>query len=69
MSINEKEFKALFDAVERALRNFETPPAEPGFDREVYEELRRVRETLLRGRRDQRDSSVRRGSPSPFGTT
>jgi hypothetical protein len=68
MSINEKEFKVLFEAVERALRNFEAPPAEPGFDREIYEELRRVRETLLRAHRDQQDPKVKQGSPSPFGT-
>ena len=42
MSIDDNEFKVLFDAVERALRHFETPPSEPGVDREVYEELRRL---------------------------
>jgi hypothetical protein len=67
MSINEKEFQDLFEAVERALQHFTPPPAEPGFDREVYEELRRVREMLLRGQRDQRDPKIKRGSPSPFG--
>lgn len=58
MSVNEAQFTALLTSIEQALRHFETRPAEPGFDQEVYDELRRVRETLLRGRRDARDPNL-----------
>jgi len=68
MSINQNQFRDLLAAVDRALAHFEARPAEPGFDREVYDELRRVRETLQRGRRDQRDPNLKQGSPSPSGS-
>ena len=64
-SINEEEYKNLLVAVDRALWHFEARPVESGFDQEVYDELRRVRETLLRGRRDQNDPNIKRDSKSP----
>jgi hypothetical protein len=68
MSVDESEFKDLRVAVEKALGHFETRPAEPGFDQDVYDELRRVRETLLRGRRDLSDPNLKHDSPSPSGS-
>jgi hypothetical protein len=65
MSVDESEFRILLGAVERALRHFGGRPTEAGFDQEVYDELRRVRETLLRGQRDGRDPNVARDSHSP----
>lgn len=68
MCVNPQEFQALLDSIDRSLALFGEKPAEPGFDLEVYEELRRVRETLIRARRDMRDVNIRRDSKSPLGS-
>lgn len=70
MNVNPTEFEALIAALDRSLALFPEKPAEPGFDREVYEELRRVRETLIRARRDMRDPNLqpKRDSKSPLGS-
>jgi hypothetical protein len=68
MCVNQQEFEELMKALDRSLAIFGEKPAEPGFDLEVYEELRRVRETLIRARRDMRDKNVKRDSKSPLGT-
>jgi hypothetical protein len=68
MCVNQQEFKELLDAVDRSLAIFGEKPSEPGFDLEVYEELRRVRETLIRARRDMRDTNIKRDSKSPLGS-
>lgn len=68
MCVNQQEFQELLTTVERSLALFGERPAEPGFDLEVYEELCRVRETLIRARRDLRDKNVRRDSKSPLGS-
>jgi hypothetical protein len=67
MSVDDQEFRELLEAVEQSLRHFESRPIESGFDQEVYDELRRVRESLLRAHRDQHDSNLRRDSRSPSG--
>ncbi len=54
--------------IDRSLAIFGEKPIEPGFDFEVYEELRKVRETLIRARRDMRDKNVPRDSKSPLGS-
>jgi len=53
-------------ALDKSLAQFGERPPEPGFDLEVYEELRRVRETLIRARRDMLDKNIRRDSRSPL---
>jgi hypothetical protein len=70
MCVNDQEFKDLLSAIDRSLAIFGEKPAEPGFDLEVYEELRRVRETLIRARRDMRDTNItiKRDSKSPLGS-
>jgi hypothetical protein len=68
MCVNQQEFEELMNALDRSLAIFGEKPAEPGFDLEVYEELRRVRETLIRARRDMRDKNIQRDSKSPLGT-
>ena len=68
MCVNQKEFEELLSAIDRSLALFGEKPAEPGFDLEVYEELRRVRETLIRARRDMRDTNIKRDSKSPLGS-
>jgi hypothetical protein len=70
MNVNEQEFKELLSAIDRSLSLFGENPPEPGFDRDIYEELRRVRETLIRARRDLRDTNMlRRDSKSPLGSS
>jgi hypothetical protein len=66
--VNEQEYQALLSAIDRALGQFQEPPEEPGFDRDIYEELRRVRETIIRSHRDRRDPGIRRDSKSPLGS-
>ncbi len=66
MNVNQQEFQNLLAAIDRSLALFGSKPAEPGFDLLVYEELRRVRETLIRARRDMRDVNIRRDSRSPL---
>jgi hypothetical protein len=68
MCVNQKEFEDLIAALDRSLALFGERPEEPGFDLEVYEELRRVRETLIRARRDMHDTNIRRDSKSPLGS-
>lgn len=66
MCVNQKEFEELLSALDRSLAIFGEKPAEPGFDLAVYEELRRVRETLIRARRDLFDPNVKaRPNPPP----
>lgn len=66
MCVNQQEFEKLMATIERSLELFGEKPTEPGFDLEVYEELRRVRETLIRARRDMRDKNIKRDSKSPL---
>jgi hypothetical protein len=68
MCVNQQEFEDLLCAIDRSLAIFGEKPTEPGFDLEVFDELRRVRETLIRARRDMRDTNIRRDSKSPLGT-
>jgi hypothetical protein len=68
MCVNDQEFKDLLAAIDRSLDIFGERPVEPGFDLEVYEELRRVRETLIRARRDMHDTNIKRDSKSPLGS-
>ena len=65
MSVDDQEFKELLEAVELSLRHFESRPIESGFDQEVYDELRRVRESLIRAHRDKFDPNIKRDSRSP----
>lgn len=66
--VNPENFQALMRAIDRALSQFSEPPTESGFDLEVYDELRRVRETLIRAQRDLRDTNIRRDSKNPLET-
>ena len=70
MRVNDTEFDELMKALDRSLAVFGERPPEPGFDQSVYEELRRVRETLIRARRDMHDQNLKpkRDSKSPLGS-
>jgi hypothetical protein len=66
--MKQSEYQALLGAIDKALAQFEAKPTEPGFDLEIYDELRRVREAVVRASRDLRDTNIRRDSKSPLET-
>lgn len=68
MCVNQQEFDELVSALDRSLAIFGERPPEPGFDQAVFEELRRIRETLIRARRDLKDPNLRpkKDSKSPL---
>ncbi len=69
MCVNQQEFQESLDAIDRSLALFSEKPMEPGFDQEIHEELRRVRETLIGARRDRYDKNIPRDSKSPLGSS
>jgi hypothetical protein len=64
--VNPQEFQDLLAAIDKSLAFFDEKPPGPGFDHEVYDELRRARETLIRAQRDLRDKNIPRDSRSPL---
>jgi hypothetical protein len=66
VNVNQQEFQELLAAIEKSLAIFRERPPEGGFDLEVYDELRRAREILIRAHRDLRDPNVPRDSKSPL---
>lgn len=64
--VNPDNFQALMKAIEKALAQFPERPSEPGFDLEIYEKLRRVREAMIRAQRDLRDTNIPRDSKNPL---
>lgn len=67
MNVTQPKYQELIASIDKALARFHGKPAE-GFDLEIYEELRRVRETLIRAQRDLRDKNLSRDSRSPMGS-
>jgi hypothetical protein len=66
MSVTHQEYQELISNLDKALSKFPGKPVEEGFDLEIYQELRRVREVLIRAQRDLRDKNVSRDSKSPL---
>jgi len=66
--VTQKEYQELLQEVDKALTRFGGRPTEEGFDLEIYEELRRVREMLIRANRDLSDPNVQRDSRNPLGS-
>lgn len=66
MCVTQQEFQKLMERLDRTLSMFDGRPTEPGFDLDVYEELCRVRETLIRARRDMNYRNVLRDSRAPM---
>lgn len=66
MIVNQQEFRDLLAAIDKSLAHFGDTRPDSGFDLEVYEELRRVRETLIRAHRDLHDKNIPRDSKSPM---
>lgn len=66
MNVAQSKYQELIATIDKALDRFQGKPAEKGFDLEIYDELRRVRETLIRAQRDLRDKNATRDSRSPL---
>jgi hypothetical protein len=68
--VDEKDYREVLQALDRALMQFGERPTEAGFDTAIYDELRKARETLIRAQRDLRDPKVKkRDSRSPLGSS
>lgn len=67
MSLSDRDFKEFLDAVDRSLAQFGGRPTETGVDLDLYEELLRVREAMVRARRDCQDPNVPRDRPPASG--
>jgi hypothetical protein len=69
MSVTQPKYQEVIATLDKALARFQGPPLEEGFDLEIYEELRRIREILIRAERDLRDKNVPSDSRSPLGSS
>jgi hypothetical protein len=58
MSLSDREYQEFIDALDRSIAQFGMRPAEPGIDLDLYNDLRRIRETMIRLRRDLQDPNV-----------
>ena len=63
MSLSDQEFKDFIDAIDRSIAHFRERPSEPGPDLDLYEDLRKIREAMIRARRDYQDPNVTRPIP------
>jgi hypothetical protein len=52
--VEETEYREVLESLDRALTQFADKPVDAGFDLNLYEEIRRARETLIRAQRDWR---------------
>lgn len=66
MSVTKLEYQELIEKIDQALARFGSRPPMGGVEEKMYEEVRRVRETLLRALRDLRDKNIPRDSKSPL---
>lgn len=64
--VTQPKYQQLMAIIDRALSQFDGKPPEEGFDMEIYNELRKVRETIVRVQRDLRDKNITRDSHSPL---
>ena len=67
MSLSDRDFREFLDALDHSLARFGGRPVEPGVDLDLYEELLRVREAMVRARRDCQDPNVTRDRPPASG--
>jgi hypothetical protein len=70
LRVKEKEYKALLGSIEAALRIVGDDPSPRAIERQIRAELMKLRETLIRARRDRiKDKSGRPDSRSPLGVS
>jgi len=58
MSLSDQEFEEFLAMIDQSIAKFGGRPANPGIDLDLYNELRRIRETMIRLRRDIGDPNV-----------
>ena len=66
--MKDQDYRTILNAIDESLRLMGDEPVDPGCEHEIYRELRKIRETLIRAQRDSRDKNVQRpDSRSPLG--
>jgi hypothetical protein len=66
--MKDQDYRTILHAIDESLRLMGDPPAEAGYELEIYQELRKIRETLIRAQRDALDKNIQRpDSRSPTG--
>jgi hypothetical protein len=66
--MKDHDYRTILNAIDESLRLMGDEPIEAGYEHEIYQELRKIRETLIRAQRDTRDKNVQRpDSRSPTG--
>jgi hypothetical protein len=68
MGVKEKDYRALLGSIEAALRIVGEEPSDRAIELQIRKELMKLRETLIRARRDRlKDKTARPDSRSPLG--
>jgi hypothetical protein len=68
IGVKEKEYRALLGSIEAALRIVGEESSPPAIELQIRKELMKLRETLIRARRDRlKDKTGRPDSRSPLG--
>ncbi|HWA09680.1 MAG TPA: hypothetical protein VG838_09540 [Opitutaceae bacterium] len=63
-----EDYRTILNSIEQTLRLIGDEPPEKEADLEIYNELRKIRETLIRAQRDSLDKNLKRpDSRSPTG--
>lgn len=66
--MKDQDYRTILNAIDESLRLMGDEPADAGYELEIYQELRKIRETLIRAQRDSRDKNAQRpDSRSPTG--
>lgn len=68
MSLDDHDLRTCLDAIEQSLTHFREKPDESSAERRLYDDFLRLRESLVRARRDLRDPNVTQG-PTPGADT
>lgn len=58
MSLSEQEYQEFLAMIDQSIAKFGGRPPTPGVDQNLYDELRRIREAMIRLRRDLEDPNV-----------
>jgi hypothetical protein len=68
LGVKEKEYRALLGSIEAALRVVGEEPSSRAVERQIRADLMKLRETLIRARRDRlKDKAGKPDSRSPLG--
>ncbi len=68
VDVKEKDYKALLGSIEAALRIVGDEPSSPPIELQIRADLMKLRETLIRARRDRlKEKPSRPDSRSPLG--